>query len=642
MDKIVYFDYCALCTLIVLFLSTIFRGLTKGRVNRMFLFITLICIITTIADICAVNFDMHYAGAVTAKYIAHVVYLVLHIFTTLLYAYYIFALTDTWHKYRDNLIRVCLLWSPFLLCAMLLLVVNLIEPVMFCINENGQYIRGPLFILLYVESVIYMVFGMVYLIGHRKVFSKRRFISLISVFPLMFTAVIIQYFYPVYVLEMFANALGLLFVSMMVQRPEEIIDIDTGLNKLAAYVDDMNRAFISEKAVDIVMINVTNYASIRDMLGYDGMNHLMRSVARKMTALNESYHLNAMLYYLSQGKFRFVIEKPHMHQTEEIAKEMNKILKQDMHINQMEVNLLCCVCITHCPEDINDVDSLLAFGNDLNAKFYNGSVLYASDIYRKDYYDIMRDIDRIIEDALQNHRFEVYYQPIYSVNEKRFNSAEALLRLKNETYGFISPDIFISAAEKSGAIHKIGDYVLEEVCSFIASEEFDNLQLDYIEVNLSVVQCMQNNLAKHVIEILDQYHVEPGRINLEITETAATYSQNTMMENLDVLVNAGICFSLDDFGTGYSNMRRIATMPFHIVKLDKTFTQINQNPNLLIVLENTIKMIKAMNMKIVVEGIETEQLVNQFSNLQCEYIQGYYYSKPIPREEFVAFIQNSQ
>lgn len=235
----------------------------------------------------------------------------------------------------------------------------------------------------------------------------------------------------------------------------------------------------------------------------------------------------------------------------------------------------------------------------------------------------------------------MYYQPIYSVNEQRFNSAEALLRLKDDKYGFISPEIFIPAAEKSGAIHKIGAFVLDEVCRFIASEEYKALQLDYIEINLSVAQCMQNDLANQVLETIDKYKITPDQINLEITETAASYSQKTMLENLSVLSDAGISFSLDDFGTGYSNMRRIASLPLHLVKLDKSFADMGENPKLQIILQNTIQMIKAMNMKIVVEGIETEKLVQQFSDLQCEYIQGYYYSKPIPKEEFVDFIKES-
>ena len=182
---------------------------------------------------------------------------------------------------------------------------------------------------------------------------------------------------------------------------------------------------------------------------------------------------------------------------------------------------------------------------------------------------------------------------------------------------------------------------MESVCSFIGSEEYAGLGLDYIEVNLSPAQCMENNLAENMIGIMQKNHVQPSQLNLEITETASGEIQNVVMDNITTLYDAGISLSLDDFGTGYSNMTRIASLPFHIIKLDKTFTQIEDNPNLIIVLENVIKMIKALNMKIVVEGIETKELVDHFARMECEYIQGYYYSKPLPKRDFVKFVKSS-
>ena len=152
---------------------------------------------------------------------------------------------------------------------------------------------------------------------------------------------------------------------------------------------------------------------------------------------------------------------------------------------------------------------------------------------------------------------------------------------------------------------------------------------------------MRGDIAEEVMEILNKYKIHPGQINLEITETAASNSQKIMMKNLNKLNRVGIGLSLDDFGTGYSNMNRIASLPFNIVKLDKSFANNDKNPKLLIVLENMINMIKSMNMKIVVEGIETEDLVKQFSDLECEYIQGYYYSKPLPKEDFIEFIKRN-
>ena len=251
------------------------------------------------------------------------------------------------------------------------------------------------------------------------------------------------------------------------------------------------------------------------------------------------------------------------------------------------------------------------------------------------------DMEKNMRNATRNafDEFEVYYQPIYSLSAKRYNSAEALLRLYDEKYGYVRPDIFIPAAEKSGMIHKIGKFVLEEVCRFIVSDKFKELGLDYIEVNLSVIQCMSSELADDVREIMNRYNVSSEQLNLEITETAAAYAQTTMMNNIEELNDDGIAFSLDDFGTGYSNMKRIASMPFAIVKLDKTFTEMNENDKMLKVVKNTISMVRDMNLRILVEGVETLESFKEFKALGVDYIQGYYFSKPLPMEKFVSEVK---
>lgn len=640
MEKITYFDYCALIMFGIVLVATIARKMTRGRLNRFFLNMIFLGIVTTLADMCAVQLDNMGSGNVIAKHISHTIYLYLHSLSTPVYIIYLAMQTDTVHKLRKNKVRQAVLIVPTVIVTVLMLV-NTFVPVVYYLDEQDTYNRGSAFWVLYVVAAFYVIYGVYYLYLYKKTVNIKRFLALLSVFPLMLIAVLIQMFYENVVLEMFANACGILFITMMIQRAEERIDSETGLEKLSAYVSDMKRAFQNEKDVKIIMINLVNYKSLQEMLGYDASVDVKKMIAAKMVELNKQYGLDANLYYINDGKYRFVIDDRHFNNVEEVARAINVFMKEKLQFNQMDLNLISCVCIARCPKDIPDVDSLMAFGNDFNTNNYTGEVLSAEEHYRKEYYDIMKDIDRIIETALTNHKFSVYYQPIYSVKEERFRSAEALLRLHDEKYGFISPDVFIVAAEKSGAIYKIGEFVLEEVCKFIASDKFAKLGLDYIEINISVVQCMQNNMASTVLDIIRKYNVKPEQINLEITETAASFSQKAMMENLIALNEAGVHFSLDDFGTGYSNMKRIASLPLYLVKLDKSFTDMEGNPRVLIVLENTIQMIKAMNMEIVVEGVETENLVKQFSDLECEYIQGYYYSKPVPQDEFVKFIEES-
>ncbi len=638
--KDVMYDYCAILIISILIITTILRRMVKGKVNRSFMEVLVVAWLAVLFDVWARYLDNLGVQQMVTKYAVHMGYLVLSSFAMPFYIAYVVSMTDTWHLFKAKRFLTFLSLLPvFAITAMI--VVSPATKWIFYINAECEYTRGRYFSLIYVCTVIYVIYGLIYLGIFREMFRRRYLVPLGIVFAAAIANAVIRFFYPTAVVEMLCMAIGLMFISLMLQRPEERLDMITGLDKMTAYMDDMRHAFRTRKPIHIIMVNITNYASLRELLGYGKCMQVMAGISEYMMRLDKEKKLKAAMYYLGQGKFRYVLEDTLSGHAPDIAEELNRSLKACFVINQMSVNFITNICIADCPEDISDVDTLMAFGDTLQEVPFTGDIMTASELLKRLHYDMMHDMDTIIESALSNKRFEVYYQPIYSVKEKKFHSAEALIRLKDEKYGFISPEVFIPVAEKSGAIHKIGDFVLEQVCAFIASDEYKKLGMSYIEVNLSVVQCMQPKLANHIMEILTRYGVRPEQLNLEITETAASISQQALEDNIKDLTNMGMKFSLDDFGTGYSNMQRIVKLPFDIIKLDRTFTELYDNPKLGIVLTNAINMIKAMKMKIVVEGVETEEMLKLFSELECEYIQGYYFSKPIPREEFVKFIQAS-
>lgn len=638
MDKVIAFDYSAALLMAVLLFTTITRRMTHGKENQFFLASLVTALVTTLLDIWSVNLDRFMPGLVTQRYVAHSLYLFFHSFMVLVYIGYIISLADIWHRLRRNLFHKLLLPMP-LLVVTVLLIHNTVTHHTFYMAENGAYTRGDLFPIIYIAGFSLAVYGIFFIISNRALFKRSRFWSLMSVFILVFVATFAQMIFPNVIIEMFATSIGLLFISMIIQKPEENVDLITGLKNSTAYTQDIKRNLYNEKVFDIILINVANFHSVRDIIGFDSANSLLKAVALKLQEINRSTKLKSDLYYLGKGKFRITIDEDKRERSSEIAELVNTALQNEISVNHINFNLISYVCITRCPYDVDDYEILMHFGDRFTDDHeYSGNVFLARDLFAKERYDLFNKLDSIIENALTNHKFQVYYQPIFSTEEQRFNSAEALLRLKDDTYGFIPPDVFIPAAEKSGAIHRIGAYVLEEVCEFIASPDFPKLNIDYIEINLSVTQCMHQDLVSQVLGILDKHKVTPDKINLEITETAASHMHGIMAKNIDELTNAGVSFSLDDFGTGYSNMHRVATLPLKMVKLDRTFVNHEENPKLSIVLENTVKMIKDMDMQIVAEGIETEQLVTRFADMKCEYIQGYYFSKPIPKNDFIVFI----
>ena len=376
------------------------------------------------------------------------------------------------------------------------------------------------------------------------------------------------------------------------------------------------------------------------MMGYDFAMLVLNDVVARIRKINRHLDNRGDVYYLDRGRFRMVFSENDRERAVKAADMLVKSLTEKADFNKIDVSLNPFVILAQCPEEIPDFDTLMTFGMDFHEKLkFEGRVMHVAEAMHEDMFEIQNNIDKIIENALNFRRFQVYYQPIYSTEKGKFVSAEALLRLFDPNFGFISPELLVTAAEKSGAIHRIGDYVLEEVCRFIASDEFKALGLEYIEVNLSVTQCMRSNLAEDVLEIMNRYHVPMEAVNLEITETAASHAQEVMSENLSKLTQAGISISLDDYGTGYSNIKRVIQLPLKIIKLDKTFVDEQDNPKMRVVLKNTVAMLKDMNMEIVVEGIETQEMLDFFTDLRCDFIQGYFFSKPIPKPEFVNFIK---
>lgn len=639
MTKILYLDYTALIIYILIFAAYFVRVRRSSRRRGIFSLVLTVATLATIYDICAVLLDNNGEGAVALKYILHTGYLVLRNLITPILGAYIITVTDTWHLLQNRKIIQNLIWIPFGIVAVLTISSPLTHLV-FYLDEHDAYTRGPLFFILYLSALFYTVFCIYYAIKYINVLKFDRFVPLFSIAPYQLIAVAIQLIYPNILCEMVATALCMLLITLMIERPEEKIDHSTGIYKSDAFFEMVMQAFEVNKPYALILVNITNNSALNSYISFSNMNQLYHIIVRRLGTVRAYYNIKPEIYDLENGMYAVVFLNNDIKMAPDYAEQVSKALRHDCNINSFTVSVLSNIGIANIPEDIKTIDDIRFICKTFRNAKYTGDIMIASDIMKTTDYVIRANIDGILKQAIDNDEFNVYYQPIYSTKEKRFNSAEALIRLNTEAYGFIRPDIFIPLSEESGMIHEIGMIVLEKVCQFISSDEFKKLNLDYIEVNLSTVQCMDAHLTDKIMSVIDKYNVSPAQLNLEITETASGISQKNMTNNIEYLYNKGFSFSLDDFGTGYSNMVRISSLPLHIVKLDKSFTWTDGNENLQLILNNSIKMIKRLDMKIVVEGVETEEMLNTFTELECDYIQGYYFSKPLPRDQFVEYISN--
>lgn len=639
----IYFDICALLIQVLIIFMVFYRNMTKTSTGKCFLSLLVISTITTLLDIFSVAKKFNYWSLVTFEYL----YLAFRVATSIVFLFYLVSLTESKTVLLKKKWPVIVLAFPYIV-LLGILISNSVSHLIFFYDFNeeiGLYklVAGKLYFMLFVVSFTYYVIGLFYITYYRKLINKDRLLCLYLIYPLNLIAVIIQFIFPQYLLEMFATALALLFIIITVERPEQVLDPDNGLRKYSTFVSDSYKAMILKKSVTIICVNVINFTTIRKLLSHNELIILKQEISRIIDAEAQNYVKRRELYSLGQGRFLVVTENDDFYATRKLANSLRIALNDKFKVKGSLLELLSNVMIFNCPDDIkesqmsvNVIESFCKNDHIMDYLYDLSSIKNKKDIL------IVNNIDTILERGFTNKSYHVYYQPIFDTENERFNSAEALLRLEDVEFGFISPAIFIPYAEKNGMIHKIGYYVLEEVCKFIASDAFLDLGVEYIEVNLSTVQCMKDDFYEKLIEIIEKYKISPEKINLEITETSDQFSENLMKKNIEKLHEKGFTFSLDDYGTGYSNLTRISLLPLRIIKIDKTFVDQMSDVKMQGILKHTINMIKSMNVKIVVEGVETKEALQLFKKYNCEYIQGYYFSKPLPLNKYIEFINSNK
>ena len=643
MQKLVYFDYAALVIFLIVFLSLLLRRSLKGYASRMFFAVVSVMLLTTVFDTGSVllgNFgrDGHLLGD-----ICHTGYLLCHTLSAAVYASYLLAITDSRHKLMAQKEHLFLYYLPAILFALFALT-NPFHRYLFYFDADGTYVRGALFVVCYLISVFYLIYGLVVFWRYRHFFAPGDIVVILAIYPLMGVAMAVQFVAPTMVIEMFANSAGVMMVWASIQRTEILLDSQTSFGNQSACVSACRKALANEKPMRLIRVQVNHYDYITDGYGLVGEEKFLTEVSDRIRTADRESGTDARVFYLGNGVFHLAVEEARFPRVEDCARRLVNNLTFVFVNNGVESEIHSYVCVFRLPEDIVSVETLGSLNNLFNdtAGIATDTLLYAEDLFKNPRYRLATDLSRVIENALQQDRFELYYQPIWSIEEERYVSAEALLRLNDPEYGFIPPDRLIQAAEQNGTIYAISDMVLRKVCTLLASEEFRDMGTKYIECNLSAMDCRRKDLPERVLTIARSCGADPANLNLEITETAACTTDN-ILDSLYKLKEYGFGLSLDDFGSGYSNLGRLLGMPVDILKMDRDFAAVDTNESMARLTAGMLPLLGTLVPHILIEGVENELQAQHFIDHHCHYVQGYYYARPMPETEFIRFMkeQNS-
>lgn len=419
-------------------------------------------------------------------------------------------------------------------------------------------------------------------------------------------------------------------------------DFLTGLYNRMRCEQDLGRYIAKAQAVNcegaLLYIDLDDFKHINDGLGHPYGDVLLKAISHSLQRIEG---IEKSCYRMGGDEFIVIISEAVYPQMERILCDIDSIFSKPWFLKGEDYYCTMSMGITCFPSDGNSVDDLIRKADMalMTAKRRGKNcVEYYNDKDQASTYRRL-DMEKNMRTAAMNacKEFEVYYQPIVAVQEDGTPccGAEALVRWNSSVLGFVSPEDFIPLAEYLGLINPIGEFVLEQAakrCKYWNDMGHPNYK---VNVNLSVVQLLQNDIIKKIKKVLDETRINPRNLTLEVTESLAINDMEHMKRILSEIKSLGVKVALDDFGTGYSSLNHIREMPIDVIKIDRCFIEhLGEDDFSDAFVKMVNELANTIGVKVCVEGVETEKQLDIACDMNVCMIQGYYFGKPMKIEEF--------
>ncbi|MGJ0352642.1 EAL domain-containing protein [Aliarcobacter cryaerophilus] len=388
-----------------------------------------------------------------------------------------------------------------------------------------------------------------------------------------------------------------------------------------------------------LFLDLDHFKTINDSLGHNIGDELLQKISG---ILKKVLRPNEFIARVGGDEFVLIIQdyKSNLELTN-IIKRVQKQLSKPWVIQTHPVETTCSIGIAIFPQDGKDQISLM--------KSADIAMYEAKKHGRNQYHFFTKELnDKLLKIinlnkqmriALKNGDYQLFYQPKVCLKDSKIIGVEALIRWIDKEKGFIPPSDFIPLAEENDFIIELGDWIVEEALNQYL--DWKNKGIDIVmSINISAKQFLQNRFAENLIEKINSKKIEPNRIILELTEYILIDQNNSVYSTLRKLNEFGVSISLDDFGTGYSSLSYLKKYPIDYLKIDKSFIDDSCNSQGKVFIETIVKMGQTLNMKIVAEGVETQEQVEYLKSISCNLYQGYYFSKPIKAKELEEFYKS--
>ncbi len=436
-------------------------------------------------------------------------------------------------------------------------------------------------------------------------------------------------------LESLALSLIAAFIYMNLKNANEHIDKSLGIfnqNAFEYYLRDLSE---DERPVYIIYIGFDDFKAINTTFGFENGRALFKDIAASLAGIYEGKVFRMDAYELacvfSGSKLAY----------RNYRSTVRYKIREDFSI--LDAHVKVASYIVEIP-----LKSFRPDDTELNTimKKYMERLLISGQNYvlvKEEQFRELRKqnrIRRLIEQAITSKHVEMYYQPIYNVDTNEFDSAEALLRLRDEDHNVIPARLVISIAEDAGLILQLGDVIFEKVFSFLTEHEILTTRLKKLHINLSGMQSASEHFVSHVYEMMEAYHIPPSYIDLELRQKAQDLNDHVLLNNLESLSGFGTTLSLDDYGRGEVNLESLMEWPIHYVKLDRELVHIDKpSKKAEQALFFVLKMAKQLGMQVVAKGVESPEDYERMHKMHVDYMQGFYLAEVLDENDFLDFLE---
>lgn len=502
-------------------------------------------------------------------------------------------------------------------------------------SETGVYDflpRPGFFILLYIVNWGFNTTAtLVYTIVFRKSLPKQILFTLLCIMGIVATAAVIQTINPQVILSGVSFTLSVMLTVVSVCDPDDKVDRFSKAFNNEAFIEYINVQRFEKQRKHYIIFDIESFGMFSEKFGAVASNELV-SIVRKFI---EGVNKKSFIFRTTSSRFVVLLrnEKEQLEMVNAIKERFDKPVRVKGNEVVLTINLFYFVNnMAFCNSDLynNFVTRTLSA---INFKDSNCIELGQEfmDCVNRD-----RKIRDILENCLKTKTgLYMVYQPIFDMKKKCFNHCEALIRLDNDELGYVGPSEFVPIAESFGLANQIDFFVLNEACAFLQRHP----EIESLEVNISCAEFF-NNPSERFLKTINQYGVDPNRLCLEITETIAVKYPTKTREFMNDLGKHGIKFAMDDFGSGYSNMARFITLPFSVAKLDKSL--LGEAANVKVFFDAAVNLFRSLEIPIVIEGVENEEQLAMSKNKKIDFVQGYYFTKPLREIELLEFLNSNK